>query len=78
MAEIRTERKTAGTPWGWIIALVVIAVLAFGIIWWLRAGAPPVDTTGQPGVEQRVDPAQPGQQPPQPGQQPPQPNQPMP
>jgi hypothetical protein len=66
MATLRgTQGERGGAPWGWIIGLVVLAVTTFAIIWWVRAGAPPADTTGQQGVEQRgpaVD--QPGAQPP--------------
>jgi hypothetical protein len=67
MAEIRTPRSTGRAPWGWIIALIVVGIATVAIIWWVRAGAPPAGTTGQEGVEQRVEPGQPGLQPRQPG-----------
>jgi hypothetical protein len=67
MAEIRTPRSAGGAPWGWIIGLVVVALATVAIIWWTRAGAPPVGTTGQEGVEQRIEPDQPGLNPQQPG-----------
>jgi hypothetical protein len=66
MATLRgTRGERGGAPWGWIAGLVAVAIASFAIIWWLRAGAPPVDTTGQQGVEQRTGPApdQPGVQP---------------
>jgi hypothetical protein len=67
MAEIRTPRAAGGVPWGWIIGLVAVAVATIAIIVWLRAGAPPAGTAGQEGVEQRVEPGQPGLNPQQPG-----------
>jgi hypothetical protein len=71
MATLRgTQGERGGAPWGWIIGLVVVAVAAFAIVWWLRAGSPPVDTTGQQGVEQRGG-ALPEQPVGQPGGQPP-------
>jgi hypothetical protein len=66
MAEIRTDREprhARRTPVGWIIGLIVVAVATVAIIWWLRAGAPPAGVTGQEGVEERVEPGQPGLQP---------------
>jgi hypothetical protein len=67
MATLRgAQGERGGAPWGWIIGLAVLAIVTFGIIWWSRAGAPPIDTTGQEGVEYRGGPApdQPGGQPP--------------
>jgi hypothetical protein len=67
MATLRgTQGRPGGTPWGWIIGLVVLAVFTIAVIWWLRAGAPPADVTGQEGVEVRSAPdqQQPGAQPP--------------
>jgi hypothetical protein len=81
MAEIRTPRSTGRAPWGWILGLIVLGIATIAIIWWLRAGAPPAGTTGQEGVEQRVEPGQPGLQPQGPGMAPPtqpQPTQPQP
>lgn len=66
MAEIRTGRNPSGarrTPVGWIIGLIILGIATAAIIWWVRAGAPPAGTTGQQGVEQRVEPDQPGLQP---------------
>jgi hypothetical protein len=45
MADIDIERKrTAGTgsPWPWIIGLVVVALVAWGIWEWMRTDEPPV------------------------------------
>jgi hypothetical protein len=67
MATLRGAQGRQGTtPWGWIIGLIVVAVLTAAIIWWMRAGAPPIGTSGQEGVEQRSAPGtdQPGAQPP--------------
>ncbi|HSJ24116.1 MAG TPA: hypothetical protein VK929_05555 [Longimicrobiales bacterium] len=76
MATLRnTQRETGGTPWGWIIGLVVLAVVTFGIIWWMRAGAPPAGVTDQQGVEQTMPATPPAGNPPAtdpaPGQPPP-------
>jgi hypothetical protein len=78
MATLRnTQGEPGRTPWGWIAGLVVLAVVTFAIIWWMRAGAPPAGVTGQEGVEERATPdqQQPGAQPPviqpEPGRQPP-------
>lgn len=67
MATLRnTQGEPGRTPWGWIIGLAVVGLATIAIIWWMRAGAPPVDTTGQEGVEERASPSQqqPGSQPP--------------
>jgi hypothetical protein len=73
-----TQGQPGRTPWGWIIGLVVLAVVVFALIRWMQAGAPPSDVTGQQGVEMRSTPEaqQPGAQPPTqtaPGQTPGQP-----
>jgi hypothetical protein len=66
MATLRGAGGRQGrTPWGWILGLLLVGVATFAIIWWTRAGAPPVDATGL-DEELRTAPAaeQPGTQPP--------------
>lgn len=65
MATLReTQGEPGRTPWGWIIGLVVLAVVTFAIIWWMRAGAPPAGVTDQQGVEETTPATQPGGSPP--------------